>query len=187
MTSLQQEFYKLIRQKVIEFNEDFHEEMTIQRLEKIPDEQLKYLLDDIYSDKDAIAPKKHKGYITYAKFIYYTDKKLEQQSHLLLDQKLPQVDELYEKREMLIQLLLNSTNSINERNQLIENIQTKKSIFEIDGKNILDQCDYYIIEQFGFYNFFDPNKNYMIKEELEKHLLNYTLLGKTASNQKLFK
>ena len=187
MTSLQQEFYKLIRQKVIEFNEDFHEEMTIQRIEKIPDEQLKHLLDDIYSDKDTIAPKKHKGYITYAKFIYYTDKRLEQQSHLLLDKKLPQIDELYKKREMLIQILSNSTNSISERNQLIQNFQIKKSIFEIDGKNILDETDYYIIEQFGFYNFFDPNKNYMIKEELEKHLLNYTLLKSSNSSQKLLK
>ena len=185
MTNLQQEFYKLIRQKVIEFNEDFHEEMSIQRIERVPDEQLKYLLDDIYSDKDSIAPKKHKGYITYAKFIYYIDKRLEKQSNLLIANKIPKVDELYQKREMLIQTLLNNTNSIDERNKLIENLQTKKSIFEVDGKNILDTCDYYIIEQFGFYNFFDPNKNYMVKEEIEKHLMSYTLLSSQQSNHKL--
>jgi len=187
MTNLQQEFYKLIRQKVIEFNEDFHEEITISRLEKVPDEQLKHLLDNIYSDKDAIAPKKHKGYITYAKFIYYTDQLLENQTHLLLSNNNPKVDELYEKREMLIQTLLNSTNSINERNTLIENLQTKKSIFEVDGKNILDECDYYIIEQFGFFNFFDPNKNYMVKEEIEKYLKSYAIFQTHKNNPKLLK
>ena len=44
----------------------------------------------------------------------------------------------------------------------------KKVMFKDEGKNILDEIDYDIIKKFGFYNFFDQNRNYMIREQIEE-------------------
>lgn len=175
MTSLQQDFYKFIRQQIIEFNEDFQEEITISRIEKISDENLQYLLDEIYSDKDNVSTKKYKGYVTYQKFIYYTDKyiNLDKKNMLNINNKEPKVEELYNKREWLLQGISAQANNMDERNKLIEGIKNKTLMFNKDGKNILDECDYFIIEKFGFFNFFDENKNYHIKEEIEQFYKEY--------------
>jgi len=184
MTKIRQKFYDMIINQIVDFNPIFHKEFIQTRISKIPEDKLRFLQENILTNQDKIGKK---GYIDYNKFVYYADKLIKEQQlqTLQLPNQISKVDELYEKREMLIQTLLNTTNSIKQRNQLIENLKTKKSIFEIDGKNILDACDYYIIEQFGFYNFFDPNKNYMVKEEIEKYLLNYTLLCSSQNNHKL--
>ena len=47
-------------------------------------------------------------------------------------------------------------------------------MFKDEGKNLLDEIDYFIIDQFGFYNFFDQNKNYMIKEQIDEFYKLYT-------------
>jgi len=47
-------------------------------------------------------------------------------------------------------------------------------MFKDEGKNLLDEIDYFIIDQFGFYNFFDQNKNYMIKEKIDEFYKLYT-------------
>ena len=186
MTEKQRGFIKLLTDNMMDYDESFHKSFIYERIKQIPEDKLKYLLEAINMNKDKIDSFRNK---TYKQFVYYADKLINEElkKTLKLPNKNSSVDELYEKREMLIQTLLNSTNSINERNQLIENLQSRKSIFEVNGKNILDERDYYIIEQFGFYNFFDSNKNYMIKEELEKHLLNYTLLIRNSPNKKLLK
>lgn len=177
MTNLQQDFYKFIRQQIIEFNEDFQEEMTISRIEKIPDESLQYLLDEIYSDKDNVSTKRYKGYVTYQKFIYYTDKYINVNIKNLLttNNKESKVEELYNKREWLLQGISAQSNSMDERNNLIEGLKNKTLMFKTDGKNILDECDYFIIEKFGFFNFFDENRNYHIKEEIEQYYKEYLL------------
>jgi hypothetical protein len=175
MTSLQQDFYKFIRQQIIEFNEDFQEEITISRIERIPDDHLQNLLDEIYSDKDNISTKKYKGYVTYQKFIYYTDKLLESTLQLKTNSTIKKVEELNNKRQWLLQGIENQTNSLEDRNKLIKGLQNKTLMFNKDGKNILDECDYFIIEHFGYFNFFDENKNYHIKEEIEKYYKEYLL------------
>ncbi|MGB3751544.1 MAG: hypothetical protein WA945_08245, partial [Arcobacteraceae bacterium] len=71
MTRKQQEFFTIITNQMFDFNEDFHSDFTIQRIEKISDDKLKYLLEDITVDKDKIVNKK--GFVTYAKFVYYAD------------------------------------------------------------------------------------------------------------------
>ena len=179
MTRKQQEFYRIIVNQMIDFNEDFHKEFTINRIEQISDDNLKYLLEDINTDKDNIVKKK--GYITYAKFIYYADKMIDKKIELSMKPQTSKVDELYNKRALLINTIQNQTKSLQERNELIENLKNKVVMFKDNGKNILDEIDYFIIEQFGFYNFFDENKNYMIKEEIENYLKLYT------TNQMLLK
>ena len=179
MTKKQQEFYRIIVNQMIDFNEDFHKEFTINRIEQISDDNLKYLLEDINTDKDNIVKKK--GYITYAKFIYYADKMIDKKIELSMKPQTSKVDELYNKRALLINTIQNQTKSLQERNELIENLKNKVVMFKDNGKNILDEIDYFIIEQFGFYNFFDENKNYMIKEEIENYLKLYT------TNQMLLK
>ncbi|MGB5792127.1 hypothetical protein, partial [Poseidonibacter sp.] len=84
------------------------------------------------------------------------------------------VEELYAKRELLLNTIENQTTSISQKNQLIQDIEERKLMFKDNGKNILDEIDYFIIEQFGFYNFFDQNKNYMIKEKIEEFYKQYT-------------
>jgi len=184
MTKIRQKFYDMITAQIVDFNPIFHKEFIQQRILQIPEDKLRFLQESIVTNHDKIGKK---GYIDYNKFVYYADKLIKEQQlqTLKLPNTISKVDELYKKREMLIQTIQENTNTLDEKNQLIENLKTKKSIFEIDGKNILDKCDYYIIEQFGFYNFFDPNKNYMVKEEIEKHLINYTLLSSSQTNQKL--
>ncbi len=172
MTNLQQEFYKLIRKQMVDYNEDFHEEFTIQRIEQISDENLKVLLDNIHTDKDNVVKKK--GYITYAKFIYYANKMIDDNLNTQIPNKQSRIDTLYNKRELILQTIQNEAPTIQKRNELIQNIQDKVLMFKENDKNILDDIDYFIIEQFGFYNFFDENKNYMIKEEIAQHLKQYT-------------
>lgn len=171
MTRKQQEFYRMIANQMVDYNEDFHKEFTIKRIEQISDDNLKILLDNIHTDKDKVARKK--GYITYAKFIYYADKMLEDKVELLLESKISKVDELYNKRELILKTIQNEAPSISKKNELIQKIQDKILMFKENNKNILDDCDYYIIEKFGFFNFFDENKNYMIKEEIEKYYKEY--------------
>jgi len=186
MTRKQQEFYRIIVNQMIDFNEDFHKEFTIARIEQISDDNLKYLLEDINIDKDNIVKKK--GYITYPKFIYYADKMINKKIELSMQPKVNKVEELYKKRELLLHTIQNQTKSLQERNELIENLKNKVVMFKENGKNILDDIDYFIIEKFGFYNFFDENKNYMIKEEIETYLKLYMtnqLLIKENSTKKL--
>jgi len=184
MTRKQQEFYRIITNQMFDFNEDFHSDFTIKRIEQIEDDKLKYLLEDINTDKDQIIKKK--GFVTYAKFIYYADKMIDNAIALTMKPSISKVDELYNKRALLLNTIENQTKSIKERNELIENLKNKVVMFKDDGKNILDECDYYIIEKFGFYNFFDENKNYMVKEEIETHLKEYTtnqLMDKTQETK----
>jgi tRNA(Met) C34 N-acetyltransferase TmcA len=179
MTKKQQEFYRMITNQIIDFNEDFHSDFTIQRIEQISDNNLKYLLEDINIDKDKIVNKK--GYMTYSKFIYYADKMIDNNIKIAMKPNNTRVEELYKKRALLLHTIELQTKSIKEKNKLIESIKNKTMMFKDNGKNILDEIDYFIIEQFGFYSFFDENKNYMIKEEIEKYFKLYT------SNQLLLK
>lgn len=172
MTKKQQEFYRIITNQMFDFNEDFHKEFTIERIEKISDDKLKFLLEDITVDKDSIVKKK--GFVTYAKFVYYADKMIEMELEAAMLPNYSKVEELYIKREILLQTIEKQTNTITEKNELIENIQNKKLMFKDNGKNILDEIDYFIIEKFGFYNFFDSNKNYMIKEQIDTFYKLYT-------------
>jgi len=165
MTKKQQELYRIITNQMFDFNEDFHKEFTIQRIEKINDDKLKYLLENITVDKDHIVKKK--GFVTYAKFVYYADKMIEESIQKAMLPNDSKVENLYKKRELLLHTIETQTNSISQKNQLIEDLQNKKIMFKENGKNILDEIDYDIIQRFGFYNFFDQNKNYMIKEQID--------------------
>jgi hypothetical protein len=181
MTRKQQEFYRILVNQMVDFNEDFHKEFTIKRIEQIDDDKLKYLLEDINIDKDGIIKKK--GYTTYAKFIYYADKMIEAKTQNQIEHKRSKVDKLYQKRETLLKSIENEAPNINARNQLIEDIKTKKRMFQGENGNFLDDVDYYIIEKFGFYNFFDSNRNYKIKENIEIYYKEY--LTKTVLNSNL--
>jgi len=186
MTRKQQEFYRILVNQMMDFNEDFHKEFTINRIEQISDDNLKYLLEDINTDKDNIVKKK--GFITYAKFIYYADKMIEKHIELTMKPQTSKVDELYNKRALLLDTIQMQTKSLHQRNELIENLKNKVVMFKENEKNILDEIDYFIIEQFGFYNFFDENKNYMVKEEIEKYLKLYTankMLQKQTNQKQL--
>jgi hypothetical protein len=182
MTKKQQEFYRLIVNQMVDFNEDFHKEFTIKRIQSINDEQLKYLLEDINIDKDKIGSKK--GYLTYSKFIYYADKF--QNKALLLDtKKQTKPHELYKKRDWLLKSIESQSNTLEEKNKLIEGLQNRTLMFSQDGKNILDSIDYFIIEKFGFFNFFDENKNYHILEEIEKYYKDYLTQPSLTHKQNL--
>ena len=172
MTKKQQEFYRIIANQIVDYNEDFHKEFTIKRIEQISDDNLKCLLEDINVDKDKIVKKK--GYMTYSKFIYYADKIIDTSIQNAMLPNESKVEELYKKRALLLNTIEKQTSNLKQRNDLIENIANKQLMFKDNDKNILDQIDYFIIEQFGFYNFFDENKNYMIKEEIDKYLKLYT-------------
>jgi len=171
MTKTQLKFYNMLKQQIVDFEEIFHKDFMVQRIEKIEDDRLKFLLEEINLDKEKISKK---GYITYAKFIHYADKFIDQNilriSNNSYDKK---VESLYQKRDLMLKSIENSAKNINERNDLIEQIQSKKLMFKEDGKNILDECDYFIIEQFGFYNFFDENRNYHLKEDIHKYLAKF--------------
>ena len=172
MTKKQQEFYRIITNQMFDFNEDFHKDFTIERIEQISDDKLKYLLEDITVDKDNIVKKK--GFVTYAKFVYYADKMIEDVLQQAMLPNHSKVEELYIKRELLLHTIETQTKNITEKNQLIKDLEDKKVMFKDNGKNILDEIDYFIIEQFGFYNFFDQNKNYMIKEKIDEFYKQYT-------------
>lgn len=185
MTKIQLKFYNILKQQIVDFDEIFHKEFTIKRIEQIPDEQLKYLLEDITANKDNIGKK---AYIDYAKFVYYADKMIKNIVDSITLPKVSKVDQLYKKRELLLKTIEDQTNTIAQRNQLIEDLKNKKIMFKDQDKNILDDIDYFIIEQFGFYNFFDENRNYHVKEDIEKYLKQYTahkLIKKDTSIKKL--
>ena len=173
MTKKQQELYRIITNQMFDFNEDFHKEFTIERIEKINDNKLKYLLENITVDKDNIV--KRKGFVTYAKFVYYADKIIEEELKRVMLPNNSKIEELYEKRELLLHTIQTETKSLTERNQLIVDLENKKIMFKDNGKNILDEIDYFIIDKFGFYNFFDQNKNYMIKEKIDEFYKEYTI------------
>ncbi len=166
MTKKQQELYRIITNQMFDFNEDFHKDFTIERIEKIDDNKLKYLLENITVDKDNIV--KRKGFVTYAKFVYYADKMIEEELQSAMLPNHSKVEELYAKRELLLHTIQTQTKNLTEKNQLITDLENKKMMFKDDGKNILDETDYYIIDKFGFFNFFDQNKNYMIKEKIDE-------------------
>ena len=171
MTRKQQEFYRILANQMIDYNEDFHKEFTINRISKIPDEKLKYLLEDINVDPDKIVRKK--GYITYSKFIYYADKMIESFVNKAALPEISKVEQLYKKRDILLKTIEDQASGISERNQLVEKLQNRLLMFKEKGKNILDAADYYIIDKIGFYKFFDENSNYHLKEEIEKHFKEY--------------
>ena len=152
---------------MFDFNEDFHKEFTIERIEKIEDTQLKFLLEDITVDVDKIVKKK--GFVTYAKFVYYADKIIQKELQSAMLSSHSKVEELYKKRTLLLSTIESETTNITQRNQLIQDLQDKKMMFKDKGKNILDEIDYFIIGRFGFYNFFDQNKNYMIQEKINEY------------------
>jgi len=172
MTRKQQEFFTIITNQMFDFNEDFHTDFTIERIEKIEDTKLKYLLEDITVDKDKIVKKK--GFVTYAKFVYYADKIIENELKTAMLPNHSKVEELYKKRELLLYTIENETKNIAEKNQLIQDLEDKKIMFKDKGKNILDDIDYFIIDKFGFFNFFDQNKNYMIKEKIDEFYKEFT-------------
>jgi len=172
MTRKQQEFFTIITNQMFDYNEDFHSDFAIERIEKIKDSKLKYLLENITVDKDKIVNKK--GFVTYAKFVYYADKLIEEELKTAMLPNHSKVEELYKKRELLIDTIQSQTNSITEKNQLIENLKNRKIMFKDKGKNILDEIDYFIIDRFGFYNFFDQNKNYMIQEKIDDFYKEFT-------------
>jgi len=172
MTKKQQELYRIITNQMFDFNEDFHKEFTIERIEKIADNNLKYLLENITIDKDRIVKKK--GFVTYAKFVYYADKMIEEEIQNAMLPNHSKVEELYNKRELLLHTIETQTNTISEKNKLIEDLSNKKIMFKDNGKNILDEIDYFIIEKFGFFNFFDQNNNYMVKEKIDNFYKEFT-------------
>ncbi|MDB4257271.1 hypothetical protein N9818_00295 [Arcobacteraceae bacterium] len=187
MTKIQLKFYNLITKQIVDFDVIFHKDFIIQRLEKIQDEKLKYLLENINIDKDKITYKK--GFLTYAKFVYYADKILKKELENAMLPNHSKVDNLYNKRKLLLYTIEKETKNITERNQLIQNLEDKKIMFKEYGLNILDELDYYIINKFGFYNFFDENRNYMIKEQIDIFYKQYTkeklLVTKTSPTLKI--
>lgn len=185
MTKTQKKFYDILTNQMVDYEEIFHKEFIKQRIEKIPDEKLKYLLEDINVDKDKILKKK--GYITYGKFVYYADKMLEGLLEMTMLPKISKVDELYKKRELLLKTIENQANTIDQRNSLIEDIKNKKLMFKDKDKNILDRIDYFIIEKFGFYNFFDENRNYHVKEDIEKYYKEYFICDQQQGSNEVKK
>ncbi len=172
MTKSQQKFYNIIVNQCVDYEAIFHDDFTIKRIEQISDNNLKYLLEDINIDKDKIG--KSKGYMTYVKFIHYADKIIDK---TIVNGMLPyktKVEELYKKRDIILSVIEKQAPTISKKNELIQKLENKLIMFKDDGKNILDEIDYFIIAKFGFYNFFDENKNYKIKEEIDKHLKEYT-------------
>jgi len=180
MTKTQLKFYNLITKQIVDFDVIFHKDFIIQRLEKIEDEKLKYLLESINIDKDQITYKK--GFVTYAKFVYYADKIIEEELQTAMLPDYSKVTELYKKRDLLLATIESQTSTISQKNKLIQDLQDKKLMFKDKGKNILDEIDYFIIEKFGFYNFFDHNKNYMIQEKIDEFYKSF-LREKAISNE----
>jgi len=172
MTKKQQELYRIITNQMFDFNEDFHKDFTIERIEKINDNKLKYLLENITVDKDQIV--KRKGFVTYAKFVYYADKMISEELQNAMRPNHSKVNDLYKKRELLLHTVETQTNTIAQKNKLIEDLKDKKIMFKDNGKNILDEIDYFIIDKFGFFNFFDQNNNYMIKEKIDEFYKEFT-------------
>jgi hypothetical protein len=170
MTKTQQKFYNMLKQQMVDFDEIFHKDFMIEKIEKVPDEKLKFLLEDINLDRDKIGKK---GYITYAKFAHYAQKILENLVNTIALTKLSVVDQLIKKRDILLKTIEQNCSTLEKKNRLISDIASKKLMFKDKGTNILNSTDYYLIEKFGFYNFFDENRNYHIKQELENYFKEY--------------
>ena len=120
----------------------------------------------VNTDRDNITNKKI--YTTYAKFVYYADKMINDNIQKQIKPELSIIDKLLAKRDMLITAIDNKNLSINQRNELIKDIASKKLMFkDKDGKNLLTPKEYEILDKFGFYDFLNENKNYKIKEQLE--------------------
>lgn len=179
MTKTQQRFFNLLKQQIVDFDETFHKQFMIQRISQIPDDQLKYLLENINLDKDKISKK---GYITYAKFIHYCDKMLDNLTISLMTPKLNIIDKLLQKRDQLIRAIDENVSTLEEKNRLINDIKDKKLMFKVDNKNILNKIDYFLIDKFGYYNFFDETRNYHIKDELQGYLKEYINNSMMLSN-----
>ena len=169
---MQQRFYNMIKQQMVDFDEIFHKDFIIEKISKIPDQSLKYLLEEINLDKDKITKK---GYITYAKFAHYALKFIENIAQQNLLPQLSYIDTLLKKRELLIKTIDEQNLTIEEKNKLIKNLASKKLMFKQDNKNILNKIDYYIIERYGFYRFFDESNNYNIKDILTKYYIEYNI------------
>ena len=89
MTKTQIKFYNLITKQIIDFDIIFHKDFIVERIEKIEDNNLKYLLENINIDKDNIVNKK--GYMTYIKFIHYADKMLENKIQIAMKSQISKV------------------------------------------------------------------------------------------------
>lgn len=187
MTKTQLKFYNLITKQIIDFDIIFHKDFIVERIEQIEDNNLRYLLENINIDKDNIVNKK--GYMTYVKFIHYVDKMIKNNINSTMVSNKGKVGELYSKRELLLHAIEKQTSGISQKNNLIKDLESKKLMFKDDnGKNLLDSIDYFIIEKFGFYNFFDGNKNYMIEEQIKDYFDQYNkeqFLLKQKNTQKL--
>ncbi|MBD3841562.1 MAG: hypothetical protein IE909_06695 [Campylobacterales bacterium] len=180
MTKTQTKFYNIIKNQIIDFEELFHKEFTLDRIQKIDENRLKFLLEDINTDKDNFSKK---GYITYAKFCYYADKYIEQQIDQTLLLQNDFITNLIAKRDLVIKTLDESSKSFEHKRNLIEQIKNKQLMFKHNGKNIFTEHEYAIIEQFGFEQFFDENDNYAIHLRLSNHCKN--LLQNSSSKTKL--
>jgi len=189
MTKTQLKFYNLITKQIIDFDIIFHKDFIVERIEQVEDNNLKFLLENINVDKDNIVNKK--GYMTYVKFIHYADKIIENSVKNTMLLHKDKVGELYQKRELLLHTIEQQTSSISQRNELIKNLESKKLMFKDEnGKNILDNIDYFIISKFGFYSFFDENKNYMVQEQIKDYYELYNkeqFLLKQNNTQKLIR
>lgn len=183
MTDYQQHFYQLLKNKIVDYD-DLHEEFITNRIHKIDEKNLKFLLEDINIDKDNITNKK--GYITYAKFIHYADKMINSKVDVIFNQYSDKVEKLYNKRELLLKTISSQNLSIEKENELISNLESRKLMFRDKGKNILDDIDYFIISKIGFNNFFNENKNHMIKENINKYLKEYGEIKLLKSKNKNF-
>lgn len=173
MNDYQKDFYKIITNQMVDYNEGLHELFIINRLHQINQEDLKFLLENINVDKDNITNKK--GYITYFKFIYYADKMINYKINLILDKYKNKTEELYKKREILLKTISEKDLNIEKRNKLVEDIESRKLMFKDNktNKNMLDDVDYFIISKIGFNNFFNENRNHRIKENMNRYLKDY--------------
>lgn len=181
MTKIQIRFYNMIKEQMVDYQEVFHKEFLIKRIEKIPDNDLKYFLEQLNIDADKFSKK---GYITYAKFLHYADKFIEKEIKHIAQSKHSKIEELYKKRELMLLSIEQTAKNLEHRNSIIEDIKQKRLMFKDNNKNLLDSLDYFIIDKFGFYQFFDENRTYKIKDEIENYLFEYYKLQE-SSNQAL--
>ncbi|MEA3316161.1 MAG: hypothetical protein U9Q30_09915 [Campylobacterota bacterium] len=173
MNDYQKDFYKIITNQMLDYNEGLHELFIINRIHQIDERDLRFLLENINVDKDNITNKK--GYITYVKFIHYADKMINYKVNLILNKYKDKTESLYNKRELLLKTISAKNLNIEERNKLVEDIELKKLMFKDNktNKNMLDYVDYFIISKIGYNNFFNENKNHMIKENMNRYLKEY--------------
>jgi hypothetical protein len=179
MTKIQIKFYEMITRQMVDFNSIFHSSLIKQKIKQIKEDDLKYLYDNIATNKDNIGKK---GYIDYIKFVHYADKLIKQYNNIQIDKYDNKVEELYKKRDKIIYTLeYLSDNNLAKRNKLIEDFASKKIIFSENEKNIFDSVDFFIIEKIGFYQFCDENTQYKIKEQINKYYQEYLAKTKAIS------